>query len=268
MRYPTSAPSSALASGSAVYLYLLENYAVPSRLPHELWYAGEEEKLLNPHKAFKGLFPVGETYNISYAGKEMAPYTFTGEEKNPVFVKDISSEDQMALGLIGADPREKVWNPNFVKYEDLTKIVRMSNETPTLSLAKSISAFLCTRGDIMYTEKAVVDMLTVAIKKCDSEEMRYILHGNHVAWCASRFLDTGVMEEDIKRQFYGQNNVDFYIKDVGTIMPAMLYTLAILGVDPVEAIEDLDYDLWGIEAAAKELQKYMKVNQKEDKKVA
>lgn len=269
MRYPTEKPSTMLASGSAIYLYLLENIAIPSRLPHELWYKGEEAKIFDQHKAFKGNFPIGETFEISYGGKDMAPYTFTGKEKNAVFVRDLSNATLMKLGIpADTDPREKVWNPNFVPYDELTHTVKMSNEVPTMSLAKSISAFLCKKGDLMYTEVDIVDMLTVAIKRPDSEEMRYILHGNHVSWCASRYIETGTMEADIERQFYGQNNSDFYIKDIGTVMPAMLYTLAILGTDPVEAIQDLSYDIWGIEDVAKKLRQYMKANQKEKKKVA
>jgi len=267
VRYPTLRPASVPGSGSAIYIYLLENIAVPSRLPHELWYASQKKKLDDPHDAFKGFFPVGETLELSYGGSEVGPYTFTGEEKNPVFVKDCSYETLMGLGIRDADSKDKVYNPNFVAYEDLPEKARISNETATMSLAKSISAFLCSKGDILYTEQDVVDMLTVAIKKCDSQEMRYILHGNHVAWCAARYIETGTMEEDIKRQFYGQNDIDFYIKDIDTIMPGMLYTLAILGVDPTEIIKELDYEIWDIDKVAEELKGFMKIHQKA-KKVA
>jgi len=110
-------------------------------------------------------------------------------------------------------------------------------------------------------------MLVVAIKNANSMEMRHILHGNHIAWCSIRFMETGIMEEDIKKQFYGQNKTDFYIKDIGTIMPSMLYTLAILGINPEVIIRDLDYDLWGIDTVAEKLQFYMK-REDEEKKVA
>ncbi len=258
MRYPTMSPGTALGSGSAVYLYLMENIAIPSRLPHDLWYASQKKKLEDQHDCFKGFFPVGETFEISYGGSEVKPYTFTGEEKNPVYVKDLSDETVLKLGIGKAKLNEKVWNPNYVKYDDLPDNARISNETATMSLAKSISAFLCKQGDIMYTEIDVVNMLRAAIKNCNSEEMRYILHGNHVAWCAARYIETGTMEKDIMRQFYGQNDVDFYVKDIGTIMPGMLYTLAILGSDPIEAIKELTYDIWDIETVAKDLQQHMK----------
>ena len=267
MRYPTLSACTVPGGGRAVYLYLLENMAIPARLPHELWYASQKVKLDDPHDPFKGFFPVGETFELSYAGSEMEPYTFTGKEKNPVYVKDLSSESLMKLGIRNANPKEKVFNPNFVPYDQLPEKARISNETVTMSLAKSISAYLCTLKDILYTEQDVVDMLTVAIKRCDSQEMRYILHGNHVAWCAARFIDTGKMEEDIKRQFYGQNDIDFYVKDIGTIMPGMLFTLAILGIDPTEIIKELDYDIWDIDKVAKEIKSYMKISQ-EEKNVA
>jgi len=100
----------------------------------------------------------------------------------------------------------------------------------------------------------------IAMRDANSNAMRTILHGNHVAWCAARFMQYGTMEEDIKKNFYGQNDISFYVKDIGTVMSPLLYILAILGVNPVEAIKELDYDLWGIEKAAEEMQRYMYVN--------
>ncbi len=268
MRYPTKQACSVPGSGSAIYLHLLDNIAMPSRLPHQLWFESQKQKLEDQHDPFKGFFPVGETFELSYGGGPMESYTFTGKEKNAVLVKDLSDQSLMELGIRDANPKEKVFNPNYVTYDNLPENARISNETATMSLAKSISAFLCNGRDIMYTEQDVVDMLTVAIKKCDSQEMRYILHGNHVAWCAARFIDTGTMEEDIKRQFYGQNDVDFYVKDIGTIMPGMLYTLAILGVDPLEMIKGLDYEIWDIEKVAEELRGKMKIHEKKEENKA
>ena len=265
MRYPINQASSIPGSGSAVYLHLLNNINLPARLPHELWYNGQAAKLDDEHDPFKGFPPKGRTLKMSYGGSVVQDYTFTGEEKNPIFVKDLSPEAMLELGLPkDANPADKVFNPNFCAYEDLPDNARISNETASMSLAKSISSFLCTKMGITYTEKDIVEMLLVSIDHADSQEMRHILHGNHVSWCAARFIETGVMEEDIKRQFYGQNDIDFYVKDIGTIMPSMLFTLAILGVDPVEMIKKLDYDLWGIDEVAEKLQGYMKKNQKEE----
>jgi len=257
MSYPILKARSIPGSGSEIYLYLMQHVHVPSRLPHELLYAGQKKKLRSAYDPFLGFFPVGETFELSYAGGDMGLYTFTGKEKSPVFVKDLSEKSLMQLGLRDADPKEKVWNPNFVNYENLPQATKISNETATISLAKSISTFLCNYKDILYTEQDVVEMLITAIKKCDSKQMQYILHSNHVAWCISKYIETGVIEEDMKRQFYGQNNVDFYAKDIGTIMPSMLYTLALLGVSPAEMIKELDYNLYGIDEIANKLETYM-----------
>jgi len=264
VRYPTRRPASLPGSGSAIYLYLLENIAVPSRLPHELWYASQKSKLEDDHDPFKGFFPVGKTFEINYAGKGMGPYTFTGKEKNPVFVKDCSDETLMKLGIRGAKPGEKVFNPNFVEYDDLPENARISNETATMSLAKSISSYLCGKKDTLYTELDVSEMLIIAIRDGNSEEMRYILHGNHIAWCAARYIETGVMEEDLKKQFYAQTDSDFFDKDIGTIMPGILYTLALLGSDPTEVIKELGYDIWDIDKVALKLKSYMKPEKGEE----
>jgi hypothetical protein len=263
MRYPIKSPSSIPGSGQALYLHLVESVSVPAKLTHEIWYNGCEQLRIESTHPFQGFFPIGKTFKLSYGGSPMNDYTFTGEEKNPVFVKDLSSEAKLALG-ISADTNgaDKVFNPLFRKYEELPEKTRKDNELPALSLAKSIASFLSSK-DVLFTEADVVDMLTVAVKAANSDQMRHILHGNHVAWCAARFMTTGVMEEDIRRNFYGQNPVDFYVKDIGTIMPAMLYAFAILGSDPVEVIKHLDYDLWGVDAAAAEMQKFMKTNQEE-----
>jgi hypothetical protein len=259
--YPTRQACSIPGSGSAFYLYLLKNIAVPSRLPHDLWFKGQTKLLEDREHPFQGYYPIGKTYKIAYGTKPMGDYTFTGDEKNAVYVRDLSPEAILQLGIQkDAEPVEKVWNPNYVTFDNLPEKVRISNETATMSLAKSISSYLGAK-DILYTEKDVITMLVAAIKNASSQEMRTILHGNHVAWCATRYLDTGIMEEDIKREFYGQNNMEFYIRDIGTIMPAILFSFAILGKSPVEMIGFLDYDLWGIEEVAKELENHMKVNQ-------
>lgn len=258
MRYPISKPTNVPGSGSAVYLYLLETIDVPSRLPHLIWYEAQKVKLDDAHDAFKGFFPIGETLKLDYAGEGMKDYTFTGKEKNAVYVKDLSAEAKLSLGIPSdARPDDKVFNPNFVPYEQLPSLTKVSNEATTMSLAKSISSYLCNTINILYTEQDVVDMLTVAIKNVSSTQMMHILHGNHVAWCSLAFMRTGKMEPDIKRQFYGQNDIDFYIKDIGTILPPMLYCLAILGVDPVDILQDFALDIYNIDKVAKILQEYM-----------
>ena len=258
-RYPTLKPASLLGSGSAIYLFLLENIKVPSQLPHQLWYASQKAKLDDPHDPFKGFFPIGKTFEINYANKGMESHEFTGKEKNAIYVKDCSDKTLMELGIRDAKPDEKIWNPNFVTYDELPHNARISNETATMSLAKSISAYLSGKKDILYTELDVIDMLKMSIMDCNSDDMRYILHGNHVAWCATRYLETGIMEEDLKKQFYAQTDIDFFMKDIGTIMPGMLYTLALLGVDPTEIIKEMDYDVYDIDKVAQKVKTFMKV---------
>jgi hypothetical protein len=265
MRYPIEKATSIPGSGNAFYFFLIENIHIPAKLTHDLWYKGCEELRVNPTHPFQGFFPVGSTLRISYASSPMGDYTFTGDEKNPVFVKDLSPEAMLELGISAkSKPSDKVFNPLFRLYEELPEKTRKDNELPSLSLAKSITSFLSS-SDMLFTEKDIVEFLIKAIENANSPQMRHILHGNHVAWCAARFMSTGVMEEDIKKNFYGQNEIEFYIKDVGTIMPAILYSFALLGVDPVDMINRLDYDLWGVDKAAKELQNFMLINKKETK---
>jgi hypothetical protein len=191
MRYPIFEATSVIGSGSSFYLYLLESINIPAKMSHELWYKGLEQAIKDdPTYPFRGFFPVGETLKISYAGAEIKPYTFTGKEKNPVYVKDLSYEAKLSLGISSsADSSAKVFNPFFVAYDKLPDKTRKSNELPTLSLAKSISSFLGSKN-ILFTEKDIVDFLIKAFKNCNSDEMKYILHGNHIAWCASRFMET------------------------------------------------------------------------------
>lgn len=260
MRYPIEKATSIPNSGNAFYIHLIDNISTPARLSHKLWYNGCKKLIGIPGEAFHGFFPVGKTLRISYAGAPMNDYTFTGEEKNPVFVKDLSPEAKLELGISSKTPEtQKVYNPFFREYNDLPSKTKKDNELPTLSLAKSIAAYL-SADNLLFTEKDIVEMLMLAIRDANSQPMRTILHGNHVAWCASRFMEFGTMEEDIKKNFYGQNDINFYIKDIGTVMPGILYSLALLGVNPVKAISELDYDLWGIKEAAEEMQQYMYVN--------
>lgn len=260
MRYPIEKATSIPNSGNALYYYLINNISVPARTTHQIWYNGCAKMVGEKSDPFQGFFPIGKTLKLSYAGGPMGDYTFTGEEKNPVFVRDLSPEAKLALGISStANEKSKVFNPFFRPYDELPAKTKKDNELPALSLAKSICSFL-SADNILFTEKNVIDMLIVAIRDANSLAMRTILHGNHVAWCAARFMEFGTMEEDIKKNFYGENDINFYTKDIGTIMPPMLYTLALVGVDPTEAIKDLDYDLYGIKDAAAEMKQYMYEN--------
>ena len=176
MRYPVDKAESVPGSGTGLYLYLLENYLVPARSCHAVWYNGQEEKLKDQHHPFKGYYPIGETLKLSYGGGPMENYKFTGKEKNPIFVKDLHPETIMELGIPN-DPDiqdEKVFNPNFLKYDETPQDAKVSNEATTMSLAKSISSYLCGEKGLLYSEADVVDMLVAAIKNSNSAEMRHI----------------------------------------------------------------------------------------------
>lgn len=256
--YPVKKASTVPGSGAAHYMYLLSTIAVPSRLPHQLWYNGMEQLKDQPGHPFQGFYPVGETLELKYpADAPMADYTFTGNEKNPVLVEDLSSATRTELGISAdAKPVDKVFNPNYREYDDLPHLTKMSNELATMALAKSIDSWLSSLFGIAYSERNIVDMLMNAIARADSPEMFHILHGNHVAWCSLAYMRDGRMEADITKQFYGQTDPEFYIKDLGTIMPAILYSLAILGVRPVNAVNKMGFDVWGINDVANSLDEY------------
>lgn len=257
MRYPIRSATTIPGSGNAFYLFLIENTHISAKLTHELWYQGRESLKNMPDNSFQGFFPIGETLKLSYAGGPMQDYTFSGEEKNSVYVKDLSIEAMLTLGISSKSKvSDKVFNPLFRPYEELPESIIRDNELPTLSLAKSIVSFLSSR-DVLFTEKSIVEMLTVAVQNTNSQEMRHILHGNHIAWCTARFMVSGLMEQDIKKNFYGQNEIDFYIKDIATIMPSILFSFASLGIDPLVVINWLDYSLYGIKTVANQMQKCM-----------
>lgn len=265
MIYPVEKASTVPGSGSGIYLYLLQNISTPGSLPHTVWYNGEKAKLEHPEKyPFRGFFPVGETLKVEYGGSGFRDYTFTGEEQNAVFVKDLSKEARLKLGISAdASDGEKVFNPNFLKYADVSDNTKTQNELPTLSLAKSISDWLCQKIGLYYTEQHVVEFLEIAIHNASSNEMMLILHGNHIAWCTNRYVIEGKILPDIEKQFYAQDSPDFYIKDLGTIMPSILYTLTMLGKNPMTVIEKLTFDLYGIKDVALSLEPLLEINQKQ-----
>jgi hypothetical protein len=262
MRYPATEPEAIPGSGGAIYLYLLENVSVPGSLPHVMWYEGLKKQMENPAStAMRGYYPVGETHKISYAGSPMGEHKFTGNEQNAVFVKDLAPETALKLGISkDRKPDEKVFNPNFLPWPELPDEIHKLNELPALSLAKSISGW-CSQKSPYYTELDVRDFLVTATKHPSGEQMMYILHGNHVAWCTHRFITAGAsteLEADIKKEFYTQNSPDFYIKDLGTIFPSMLYVLGLLGEDVISLCNNLPFDLWGVSGLASEIDNMMK----------
>ncbi len=262
--YPIIKARSNPASGINLYLHLLREAKSIGSLPHEVWHAGEKSKLIFPDKyPFRGFFPIGKTLNISYGGSALREYTFTGEEKNDVYVMDLSPEAKDELEIPpNAKDKDKVFNPNFVPYDDLSEETKISNELPTIALAKSIDAYLSERIGPYYSEQNIVDFLLLACEDASSEEMIFMLHANHVVWCAQKYMTTG-LAPDMEKQFFTQDDEDFYIKDVGTLMPSILYALTMLGQSPINIVNELSFDLWQIDLVAAMLEPLLKVNQEQ-----
>ncbi|MEK7376630.1 MAG: hypothetical protein AABZ57_05660, partial [Candidatus Margulisiibacteriota bacterium] len=51
-------------------------------------------------------------------------------------------------------------------------------------------------------------------------------------------------------EFYAQADIDFYVKDLGTVLPGVYFALASLGQDPIIYDSKLDLDVWGSKDAA------------------
>ena len=195
--YPVEKPTSAPATGNMFYQFLMRNIPIAAKANHSIWYEGERTKLEHPDKyAFRG----------------------KGESGRVVLVKDLN-ENQRIIFNIPDSVREtdKVYNPNFVPYEELDEMTKYSNELASLSVPKSISSYFGRNGKTNYSERDVFNFLEASHEDLSSEEMQHILHGNHLAWCALNYVrGRGNIEGDIMNEFHAQNPTDFYVKDLGT----------------------------------------------------
>ncbi|MBI4919203.1 hypothetical protein HY837_04685, partial [archaeon] len=61
-------------------------------------------------------------------------------------------------------------------------------------------------------------------------------------------------------EFYAANPSEFYIKDLGTVLPMMFFALANLGKDPVQYHDKLDVEIWGAKAAAEYMRQFLPKN--------
>ena len=154
-----------------------------------------------------------------------------------------------------------MYNINFKPYEDLQHLTKVSNELAALSVPKSISSYLAgVKSNVNYSERDVLNLLTVSFENLNSPEMMHILHGNHLAWAALSYIrENGNVEGDILAEFHGQNPSDFYTKDLGTILPAMFFALASLGKNPITFYKKLDVEIYGAKDSAEYMTKYMLV---------
>lgn len=286
--YPAKEASSAPATGRLFYEFLMRNITIPAAANHNIWYAGEEAKSAKPNEfAFRGDIPTGRALElIALAGKsfskcsepdgisnepdnqpdgcgERRNYTFTGDESY-VLVSDLSYNAREELSIPStARGKDKVFNSNFKPYEELSSLTKVSNELAVLSLSKSINSYLVgIKAKINYSERDVLNLLTASFDDLSGPEMIHLLHGNHLAWAALAYTrealkGKGNVSDDILTEFYGQNPIDYYTKDLGTILPAMFFALASLGQDPVKFHQKLDIEVWGAKEAAEHMKQYM-----------
>jgi len=273
-RYPVKRPSSAPATGRLLYQHLMNKLGDPARANHNIWYAGEEAKLKSPSEfAFRGANPKGKTHELkSLSGKDITEgktaqrtekgtvlYTFTGSE-GPVLVSDLSDSAREELGIpASARDKDKVFNPNFVDYDELSQETKLSNELAVLSFIKGFSSYLGgLKGKTNYSELDVLKFIRACFEDLSGQEMMHVLHGNHMAWAVLAYVrESGNVSGDVSTEFHAQNPVDFYIKDLGTILPAMFHALSQLGQDPVQYHDKLDIEIWGAKDAAKYMKKFM-----------
>lgn len=269
-KYPIIKASSMPGTGNEFYSYLLKNVNIPAKMAHEMWYAGVKEQFDQPDLyPLRGALPVGSSLKlINNETGETYIHTFKGNE-NHVFVKDLAPSARNFLNIPeNAREKDKVYNYNFHEnYYDLREEIKTSNATITLSLAKAISNFLCIKIGSSYSEENIVEMITTAINDLSSIEMKHIFNSNHNMWAALTYANSGMLP-DVEKEFYNQTDVDFIAKDLDTVLPSMLYAVAVLGVDPVVLSQKVSYPVWGINEAAQELQKYMAINQVAEKDLA
>lgn len=259
--YPVKRASSAPGTGSILYTHLMENLVIPARSSHDIWYAGENAKLESPGGySFRGAIPIGQTIRLtSLSGKPFADgetsYTFDGSE-GPVLVSDLTQSARTALGIpVTARDKDKVFNPNFKKYEELDETTRFSNELAAMALPKSLSSYFGGSGRVNYSELDVLKFLTACFENLSGSEMMHVLHGNHMAWAALAYMRAkGSVGGDVSAEFYRAQVPDFYAKDLGTVLPAMFYAVALLGKNPIAFFEKLDTEVW----SAKEVAQHMK----------
>ena len=282
--YPVESVSSAPGTGRLLYDHLMKHIHIPATANHDIWYAGEEAKLTDPDTyAFRGGTPYGETLELrTLAGQDLEEsdnvdatdhgtflYTFptkedyivSGENEVPVYAGDLSTAARKGLGIPEtAREEDKVFNPNFRTYDELDPFTKYSNELASLSLPKSLSSWWAgLQGKVNYSEADVLSYLDACFDNLSGPEMTHLMHGNNMAWSALAYIrERGAIEGDLMKEFHAQNPTDFYIKDLGTLLPAMFYSLAMLGKDPVEYYERLDIEIWGAKETAEHMQGLMR----------
>jgi len=271
--YPVEKPTTAPGTGHQFYLHLLHHIGIPAQANHNIWYGGEKQKLAEPDKyAFRGCIPAGTELELkTLNGKPIMGssaervtdratinYKFSGND-GPVLVLDLSDNARDILKIPDTSrPQDKVFNPNFKPYGELDKFTRWSNELASLSFVKCVSNYFGGKGKLNYSEKDVLNFVDSCLVDLSSPEMDYLTNGNNLLWCGLAYQrNDGNINGDIELEFHAQNPTDFYMKDVGTLLPSMLYAVANLGQDPVEYHDKIDVTIWGARDAAEYMRQYL-----------
>lgn len=267
--YPVKKAITVPATGSLFFKFMMDNHMVPASASHEIWYQSQEKKLREPDKyEFRGDIPKGDTLELITLGGglietkgEPLPdnvekigtaynYTFTGDELN-VLVSDLSENAKRMLKIPeNADNAEKVYNANFKIYEKLSEETHYLNGLAAITLPKAFSNYLATTNT-NYSEKNVLYFLENCFDDLSGPEMTWLINTSNMAWTAHAYRNAeGCVEGDVSKEFYRQSSVDWLMKDVGSVLPAMFFALASLGEDPVEYYKKLGVEIWGAEDAA------------------
>lgn len=268
-QYPVKKPSSAPATGRLLYNHLMENLKIPARANHSIWYEGEKRKLDKPSEyAFRGKAQKGKKVELKSLNGNPLPEPTMKEldGSETVLVKDLTDSAREELGIPeNARDKDKVYNPNFVPYEELGKETKLSNELPVLAFIKGVSSWYSgLQGKTNYSELDVLRFIRACLEDLSSPEMMHVLHGNHMAWAVLSYVrEDGNVSGDVSAEFHSQNPVDFYTKDLGTTLPGIYFALSQLGQDPVEFDAMLDIEVWGSKDAAAYMRRYSHQSQLE-----
>jgi len=276
--YPVTKPSTFLSTGKEFYHHLMVNRKVAAEANHIIWYNGAQQQLQEKQKfAFRGALPVGQKLDlvsiggqlndldllkrIQHSGSPYFEYEVTGEE-DYLCVADLSDATKIQLNIPdGVKPTDKVFNRNFVNYEELPTTTKYSNELASMALPKAFSSWYAGNiGKTNYSEVDVLNYVKTCFENLSGPEMLHLLQTNNALWTALAYVRSkGSVESDVMVEFHGQNPADFYYKDMGTVVPMLFYGLALLGEDPVKYAEQLDKDIyiWGASDAAKYMTQFM-----------
>ncbi|MCX6770295.1 MAG: hypothetical protein NT051_06530 [Candidatus Micrarchaeota archaeon] len=268
--YPVARPTTAPATGSILYKHLMENLKIPASASHKIWFAGEAEKLAKPDLySFRGKAENRKkielvALNGNAINKDSKPEIITLNGSETVLVSDLSEKSKAELKMPeNARGKDKVFNPNFVEYEQLGEYTKASNELAAIAFVKGFSSYYGGEtGKTLYSEMDVLNFINVCFTDLSSKEMLYVMNNNHMAWTTLAYMREKGASGDMMVEFFAQNPHDFYNKDLGTILPSMFYTLALLNQNPVAYYEKLDVDVWGAREAATYMIQYMAGQQK------